>query len=147
MDFIPADQALREDRARSPLELGLGWMIDWDKGHFTGRRALLADRAKGSAWALVGLDIPGNVSAEGSILYHAKKHEAGFITAATWSPSTKRSVAIAQVQAKYRRGDNLWVEIYALRELQYVKLMLQVTVVDRPFFNPPRKRATPPGRF
>ncbi len=147
MDFIPADQALREDRARSPLELGLGWMIDWDKGHFTGRRALLADRAKGSAWALVGLDIPGNVSAEGSILYHAKKHEAGFITAATWSPSTKRSVAIAQVQAKYRRGDNLWVEIYALRELQYAKLMLQVTVVDRPFFNPPRKRATPPGRF
>jgi aminomethyltransferase len=38
------------------------------------------------------------------------------------------------------------VEIYALRELQYVKLMLPVTVVERPFFNPARKRATPPGR-
>ena len=147
MDFIPADQALREDRSRSPLELGLGWMIDWDKGHFTGRRALLAEQARGSAWALVGLDVPGNISAEGSILYHGKKREAGFITAAAWSPSTKRSVAIAQVEAKYRGGDDLWVEIYALRELQYVKLMLPVTVVDRPFFNPPRKRATPPGRF
>jgi aminomethyltransferase len=147
MDFIPADQALREDRSRSPLELALGWMIDWDKGHFTGRRALLAEQARGSAWALVGLDVPGNISAEGSILYHGKKREAGFITAAAWSPSTKRSVAIAQVEAKYRNGDDLWVEIYALRELQYVKLMLQVSVVERPFFNPPRKRATPPGRF
>ncbi|MEO8244147.1 MAG: aminomethyltransferase family protein [bacterium] len=147
MDFIPADQAVREDRARSPFEIGLDWMIDWDKGHFTGRRALLAERDKGSDWAMVGLDVPGNISAEGSILYHGKKREAGFITAAAWSPSTKRSVAIAQVQAKYRKGDDLWVEIYALRELQYVKLMLQVTVTDRPFFNPPRKRATPPARF
>ncbi len=147
LDFIPAEQALREDRARSPLELGLGWMIDWDKGHFSGRRALVQERDQGSAWALVGLDVPGNVSAEGSILYHAKRHEVGHITAACWSPSTKRSLAIAQVQSRHRRGDNLWVEIYALRELQYVKLMLQVTVVERPFFNPPRKRATPPGRF
>ena len=91
--------------------------------------------------------MPGNISAEGSILYHGKKREAGYITAAAWSPSTKRSVAIAQVEAKYRKGDDLWVEIYALRELQYVKLMLRVTVVDRPFFNPPRKRSTPPARF
>ena len=147
MDFIPADQALREDRARSPLEMGLAWMIDWDKGHFTGRRALLAERARGSEWALVGLDVPGNVSAAGSILYHAGKHEAGFITAAAWSPTLKRSIALAQVPARHAGGDNLWVEIYALRELQYVKLMLQVAVVPRPFFNPPRKRATPPGRF
>ena len=47
----------------------------------------------------------------------------------------------------FRHGDDLSVEIYALRELQYVKPMLPVTVVERPFFNPPRKRATPPGRF
>ena len=147
MDFIPADQALREDRARSPFELGLEWMIDWNKGHFTGRRALLDEKAKGSDWALVGLEVPGNISAEGSILYHARKKEAGFVTAAAWSPSVKRSVALAQVEAKYRKGDDLWVEIYALRELQYVKLMLKVSVVERPFFNPARKRATPPGRF
>lgn len=147
MDFIPTDQALREDRPRSPLEMGLGWMIDWDRGHFTGRRALLAEQARGSDWALVGLEVPGNISAEGSLLYHNRKHEAGFITAAAWSPSLKKSVALAQVPARHRAGDNLWVEIYALRELQYAKLMLQVTVVERPFFNPPRKRATPPGRF
>jgi aminomethyltransferase len=148
MDFIPAHQAVREDRTRSPLEMGLDWMIDWEKGHFTGRRALLAERDKStSKWALVGLDIEGNVSAEGSLLYHNKKTEAGFITAAAWSPTTKRNLAIAHVEQRYRNSDNLWVEIYALRELQYVKLMLPVAVVERPFFNPPRKRATPPGKF
>ncbi len=146
-DFTPVQQALREDRARSPLEMGLGWMIDWDKGHFTGRRALAAERARGSDWALVGLDIPGNVSAEGAILYHAKKREVGVVTAAAWSPVLKANVALAQVRAKHAQGRDLWVEIYALRELHYVKLMLPVRVVERPFFNPPRRRATPPGSF
>lgn len=143
LDFIPADQALREDRARRPAELGLDWMVDWDKGHFNGRRAL----GQGQDWVMLGLDVAGNVSAEGAIIYHNQKVEAGFITAATWSPVLKQSIALGQVQAKYRKGDNLWVEIYAMRELQYAKLMLPVTVVPRPFFNPPRKRATPPGRF
>ena len=146
MDFIPAHQALREDRARSPLELGLGWMIDWQKGPFTGRRALLAEKEKGSDWVLVGLDIPGNISAEGAILYHDKRAEAGIVTAAAWSPALKANVAIAQVKARHATGENLWVEIYALRELHYAKLMLPVTVVGRPFFDPRRKRATPPGR-
>jgi aminomethyltransferase len=147
-DFIPADQAVREDRARSPLELGLGWMIDWDKGPFTGRRALLAERDAGrSDWAFVGLDIAGNVSAEGSLLYHDRRTEAGFITSAAWSPATKRNIALAQVARRHAGGQNLWVEIYALRELQYVKLMLPVRVTERPFFNPARKRATPPARF
>ncbi|MFZ5710764.1 MAG: aminomethyltransferase family protein [Pseudomonadota bacterium] len=148
MDFVPADQALREDRARSPIELGLAWMIDWDKGPFTGRRALLAERdGQSSRWMLVGLDIDGNVEAGGSLLYHRKQHEAGFVTAACWSPTTKRNLAIAQVQARHAKGHDLWVEIYALRELQYARLMVPVRVADRPFFVHPRRRATPPERF
>ncbi|MFO1123055.1 MAG: aminomethyltransferase family protein [Hyphomicrobiales bacterium] len=148
LDFVPSHQAVREDRVRSPFEMGLDWLIDWDKGHFNGRRALVAERDGGtSRWALVGLDIEGNVSAQGSLLYHDKKHEAGFITAATWSPTLKRNIALAQVARKHAAGDSLWVEIYALRELQYVKLMLPVKVVDRPFFFPDRRRATPPGKF
>lgn len=147
MDFVPAHQALREDRARSPIEMGLDWMIDWQKGHFTGRRALLSERDRGtSRWTFVGLDIPGNIPAAGSLLYAGKTREAGFITAAIWSPTTKRNIALAHVERKLMTRD-LWVEIYAMRELQYAKLMLPVSVTERPFFNPPRRRATPPGRF
>ena len=87
------------------------------------------------------------MSAEGSILYHAKRTEVGTITAAAWSPTCKASIALGQVQWKHRAGRDLWVEIYAMRELQYVKLMLPVRVVERPFWNPARRRATPPERF
>ncbi len=150
MDFIPAEQALREDRVRSPFELGLDWLIDWDKGHFNGRRALIRERdTQSSEWSLVGLDIAGNVSAEGSLIYHAKQKEVGYITAALWSPTTKRNLAIAHLKRPYdaAKSDNLWVEIYALRELQYVKLMVPARITPRPFFTPARRRATPPGRF
>ncbi|MGV8986862.1 MAG: aminomethyltransferase family protein [Cypionkella sp.] len=147
VDFIPAHHALREDRTRSPFELGLGWMVDFAKGPFTGRRALQAEAATGSKWARVGLDIPGNVAAEGALLYHSKKHEVGQITSAAWSPITKRSIALAEVEARHAKGADVWVEIYAERELKYAKLMLPVTVVERPFYNPARRRATPAGRF
>lgn len=147
MDFIPADQAVREDRARSPFEMALDWMIDWDKGHFNGRRALLAEReGRTSRWAFVGLDVPGNVPATGAVIYAGKTKEAGFVTAAEWLPTAKRNVALAHIERKYLKSD-LWADIYALRELQYARLMVPVTVTERPFFNPARKRATPPGRF
>ena len=148
MDFIPADQAVREDRSRSPFELALDWMIDWDKGHFTGRRALLAERDTGSSpWALVGLDIEGNIPVDGSLIYLNGKTEVGYITAAAWSPSTKRNIALAQVRRPHHAKGNLMVEVYALRELQYAKLMLRAKVTDRPFFAPARRRATPPDPF
>jgi aminomethyltransferase len=149
LDFVPADQAVRNDRARSPFELGLDWMPDFGKGHFNGRRALLAEKSKGSTWALVGLDIEGNVPAEHALVYHDKKREVGHITAAAWSPATKRNIALAQLRRPYdaAKNGNLWVEVYALRELQYHKLMLRARVTERPFFNHPRRRATPPADF
>lgn len=150
MDFIAAEQAVRNDRARSPFEMGLDWMIDFDKGHFNGRRALLDEKRRGSSkWALAGLDIEGNVPAESSLIYHKKSREVGYITAALWSPSAKRNIALAMIERPYHKphvGD-LWVEIYALRELQYHKLMVKARVTDRPFYNPARRRATPPADF
>jgi aminomethyltransferase len=100
-------------------------MIDFDKGHFNGRRALLEEKTRGtSKWALVGLDIDGNVSAEHSLIYHNKKVEVGHITAAIWSPATTRTLALAMVERPYHAAfyGDLWVEIYASRELQYHKL-------------------------
>jgi aminomethyltransferase len=147
MDFTPADICLREDRLRSPLEMGLGWLIDWEKGHFTGKAALQRQRARGTDWSFVGLEIDGNIPADGAILYHDQKREAGVITAACWSPTLKKNIALAQIKTQFAAGDNIWAEIYALRELHYEKMMMRAQVIDRPFFSPERRRATPPGRF
>ncbi len=46
MDFVSSAHTLRNGTARSPLELGLGWCVDFGKGHFTGRRALLEEKAE-----------------------------------------------------------------------------------------------------
>lgn len=146
-DFIPAQVCLREDRLRTPLEMGLGWLIDWEKGHFTGRNALLKQRETGPKWAFVGLEIDGNIPADGAILYRAQKHEAGVMTGACWSPTLKRSIALAQVRAELVKSSDLWAEIYALRELHYAKMMMRAKVVDRPFYTPARRTLTPPARF
>jgi aminomethyltransferase len=151
-DFVNAEHALRRDRPRSPYELGLGWMVDLDKGPFNGRRALHAERSrKTSRYAFVGLDIEGNIPAAGSLVYYptgiGKWDEAGHITAAAWSPTLKRNIAMASLRRPYgmtvTRG--LQVEIYVLRELMWQKLMLKTRIVERPFLKLARRTATPPG--
>jgi aminomethyltransferase len=150
-DFVTAETAIRVDRRRTPDEIGLGWLIDEKKpAYWTGKRAIQAQRRDRSArWCLVGLEIDGNVAADHAIVYHKGKAEAGQITAAAWSPSGKRNIALASLRRPYGDTvkDDLWVEIYALRELVYHKMMMRARVVDRPFYDPPRRRATPPAEF
>jgi len=149
-DFVTAEHAIRADRVRMPEEIGLGWMVDPDKGHFNGRRAILKARERGTLrHVLVGLEIEGNVPAEHAIVYHRGKREAGLVTAGTWSPMAKRNIAIASLKRPYgvTITDDLWVEIYAMRELQFVKLMKRAKIVERPFISLERRTATPPGAF
>jgi aminomethyltransferase len=150
MDFVSAAHTLRIGTERSPLELGLGWLVDFKKGHFTGRRALLAEQQRGPLRRLVGLDIEGTKPAHNSLLYTERsgRKEAGSITSATWSPTCKRNLALAMVDAPYiATGSVLWAEIYLNRELVWERRMVQARVVERPFFAPARRRATPPAEF
>ena len=147
-DFVTAEHALRADRLRLPDEIGLGFMVDPDKPHFNGRRAILAARQEKSLrHVLVGLEIEGKVPAEHAIVYHRKKTEAGLVSAAIWSPMAKRNIAIASLERPFGDTitDDLWVEIYAMRELQYQKLMKRAKIVPRPFIKLDRRSANPPG--
>jgi aminomethyltransferase len=47
----------------------------------------------------------------------------------------------------FRKGSVLWAEIYLNRELVWERRMVKATVVDKPFFAPARRRATPPADF
>ncbi|MEM8814430.1 MAG: aminomethyltransferase family protein [Pseudomonadota bacterium] len=149
VDFLPADQAVRPGRTRSPLELGMEWMVDFGKPNFNGRRALAEEWRKGSRWRLVRLDIEGNKPAVDAHI-HAKRGagEIGFVTSAAWSPVCKQNIALATVDARYGRpGDVLWVDIYYRREMHWRREMARAKVVEGPFWDPPRRRATPPGPY
>jgi aminomethyltransferase len=150
IDFVSAEQTIRTGRDRSPLELGLAWLIDFEKGHFTGRRALLEERRRGPHRQLVGLDIAGNKPAHNALLYAAAngKREIGSVSSATWSPTCKRNIALAMVDAPYFAvGSIVWADIYLNRELVWERRMSRAQVVERPFFAPERRRATPPAEF
>ena len=148
-DFVPAEHALRDTRGRSPFELGQEKQVDFAKGHFNGRRALLAQQEAGPKYCLVPLELEGHKTATGSLVYHRAKHEVGFLTTAAWSPTCKRNLALASLRRPYgaERTDDLWVEVYVLKELKWDKVMARARVVEKPFFQPPRRRLTPPADF
>jgi aminomethyltransferase len=150
VEFLSAERTLRVARERSPFELGLDWLVDFQKGHFTGRRALLAEQRAGIARRLVGLDIAGNKPAHNALVYSARsgRREIGSVTSATWSPTCKRNIAYALLDAPYvSLGSEVWVEIYVNSELSWERRMRPARVVDKPFFAPERRRATPPADF
>jgi aminomethyltransferase len=150
VDFVSAEHTIRTGRDRSPLELGLGWLVDFNKGHFTGRRALRREMIEGPRRQLVGLDIAGNKPAHNALLYtdDSGKREIGNVTSAIWSPTCKRNIALAIVDAPhFQIGAVIWAEIYLNRELVWERRMSRAQVVERPFFAPERRRATPPAAF
>jgi len=147
-DFLPAHATVRTGRTRSPLELGLGWLVDFKKPNFNGRRALAEEKRRGSRWRLVKLDIEGNKTANHSYIFareKGKQEAIGFITSATWSPVCKQNIAIGTVRTPHGKvGSHLWVEIYYQREMHWSRVMARAEVVDKPFWFPPRRSATPP---
>ncbi len=150
-DFLPAKPTVRTDRTRSPLELGLEWLVDFKKPNFNGRRALAEEKRRGSTWRLVKLDIEGNKAAHDSYIYAKSKNnkkEIGFVTSAVWSPVTKQNVALGTVNMPHGAvGSEVWVDIFYQREMHWSRAMAKATVVDKPFWFPPRRSATPPGPY
>jgi aminomethyltransferase len=148
VDFVNAELTLHVGRGRSPFELGLGWLVDFGKGHFTGRRALVAEQARGARRRLVGLDVAGNKPAHDALLYADRdgRREVGHVTSAAWSPTCKRNLALGFVDAPlFEPGQSVWADIYLCRELVWERRMVRAVVVERPFYNPDRRRATPPA--
>jgi len=150
-DFLPAKPTVRTDRTRSPLELGLEWLVDFKKPNFNGRRALAEEKRRGSTWRLVKLDIEGNKAAHNSYIFAKSKNnrkEIGFVTSAVWSPVTKQNVALGTVNMPHGAvGSDVWIDIFYQREMHWSRTMAKATVVDKPFWFPPRRSATPPGPY
>ena len=150
-DFLPADATVRNGRTRSPFELGLNWLVDFKKPNFNGRRALAEEKRRGSTWRLVKLDIDGNKAAHHSYIFakeKGNKKEIGFVTSAAWSPVCKQNIALGTVRMPHGAvGSNVWVEIFYQREMHWSRAMAKATVVDKPFWFPPRRSVTPPEPY
>src|SRR5207302_6366367 len=66
--------------------------------------------------------------------------QVGRATTTTWSPVLKKLIALATIAApSFAEGTALEVEV----TVEAVRHRVPATVVRTPFFNPPRKTATP----
>ncbi len=148
MEFNEALKTVHFEHDQTPFELSLGWLVDFKKPHFSGRRALLEEKKRGPRYTLSKLDIEGNKPAEGSYIYKDKRcmKEIGYVTSAMWSPAVKANIALAMIETEHLGGD-LWAEIYYEKELRQYSRVVKCTRKTKPFWSPARARATPPGDY
>ncbi len=159
VDFFSSRKAMIASQMYTPYELGMGRLVSADKSRFIGQRALRAEAARGPARQIVGLEIDWN---EVETLYDAaglapavaatasrvatpvyrNGRQVGKATSTTWSPVLKRMIALASVdRPHFAAGTELQFEM----TVEAVRHRVRATVVKTPFFNPPRKTATPPA--
>lgn len=145
VEFHGALHTVDQGHDHSPFELGLGWIVNFKKSHFSGRAALLAEKQRGPARKLIKLDIEGNKPAEHSLLYSDKacSKEIGYTTSAMWSPVVKANIAYGLVEGHAADGP-IFAEVYYQKELRWVHKVARCTRVTKAFWTPERAKATPP---
>lgn len=159
VDFHGSKKALIESQKYSPFELGLGRLVNLDKGKFVGQAALFEEQKRGHAREIVGLEIdwtgverlyeeaglPPSVSPVASrvaVPVYASGAQTGRATSTTWSPTLKKFIALATVKREHAKpGTRLEIEV----TVEAVRHRANASVVKTPFFNPKRKTATPVG--
>ncbi len=89
----------------TPLQAGLGWVIGWDKGDFTGRTALEEERASGPVRRLRGFVAEGRQPLrDGAEVCHGEDR-VGFLTSGNFSPMRERGIGLGFVDADARLLD------------------------------------------
>jgi aminomethyltransferase len=157
VDYTSSRHALIPEQSYSPFELGiLGHFVNFQKGPFVGKRALLAEQAAGGPpRRLVGLEIDwvglealyaaqdlppvmSPITSRQHVPLFSGRGQVGRATSTTWSPTLKKAIALASVARDHAEtGTPLKFEwtVEARRKV------VDARVVDLPFFDPPRKRA------
>ncbi len=155
-DFVSARHTLIAEQLYSPYKIGLGRLVNFNKGPFVGRRALETEVAGGGpARRLVGLEIdweqmaalyehrglPPEVPAHAwrtAVPLYDGNRRVGKATSGTWSPALKRNLALGSVPPRFEQpGSRLGIEW----TVEANRHQVAAEVVPLPFFDPPRKRA------
>lgn len=148
-DFNTAGSTIRSRYERSPYEVGLGWAVNLEKGHFTGRRALLAEHALPAERRLTKIVIDGNKPVNSSLVYDRQNgRKIGEVKAATWSPILKVNIALAELELRDGRlPQGLWARIEYQRELQWHATWARCRTHAKPFYIPDHRSETPPRHY
>lgn len=81
-----------------PLEARLAWITKLQKGDFVGRSAMLKAKEVGLSRTLISLRIDSGVPREGYAVV-CESRQVGYVTSGTMSPSLKKGIALALIDA------------------------------------------------
>ena len=157
VDFNSSKKALIDDQKYTPFEMGLERLVSLDKDRFVGQRALTAEKSRGAAKQIVGLEInwpeveaiyervglPPAVSPIASrvaVPVFGDGRQIGKATSTAWSPVLKRFIALATVTSDFARpGSKIEIEM----TVEAVRHRVSARVAKTPFYSPKQKTATP----
>lgn len=148
-DFNTAEATIRNGYDRSPYEIGLGWVVNLDKGHFTGRKALRAESERPAIRQLTKLVVDGNKPVGAAYIYAGKNgKQVGEVKATTWSPILKKNLAIADIDfSDGKLPSSLWARFDYERELRWKTAWAECHPQSKPFYVPEHRNLTPPNRI
>jgi aminomethyltransferase len=155
VDYTSARLALTAEHEYTPLEIGLSRLVSFEKADYVGRRALEAER-DGSVprRQLVGIEldwggieaafgrhglapaVQPTVNRDPIPIFYAGG-QVGRATSTCWSPTLKKMIALASLQAGLRPDAPLEIEWSVGGERGRVG----AKIVDLPFLDLDRKRA------
>ena len=158
VDYVGSRKALTETQKYTPFEMGLGRLVDPQKGSFIGKAPLSDERARGPRRAIVGLEVDWSevealyerfelppvapaAASRAAVPVMDGGRQVGRATTTAWSPTLKRLIALATIDAPhFKTGTRVRMEM----TIEGTRHFVGATVVPTPFFHPPRKTATPP---
>jgi aminomethyltransferase len=95
----------------TPLQAGLGWVVSWDKGEFRGRAPLAAERERGVARRLRGLEVDGRRPPRSGNAVLVSGEPAGEVTSGNYAPTLERGIALAFLPPEVGEGSEVAVDI------------------------------------
>ena len=157
IDFNSSKKALVEEQKYSPIEMGLGRLVDLDKNRFVGRQALIEEKKRGHRKQIVGLEIdwteveklyeavglPPAVSPIASrvaVPVFRNGTQIGKATSTTWSPVLKKMIGLATVKREFAKAST---EIEVEITVEAIRHRVRARVTKTPFYNPKQKTAIP----
>lgn len=119
------------DQTTTPLEAGLAWLINWEKGDFIGRSALEQQKAAGVARKLVGFIMAERQIPRPHYLIVVDGQTVGSVTSGSLPPTIGHPLGLGYVRAELANiGQEIGIEIRGKVHL--------AKIVSRPFYRRPK---------
>ncbi|SDH98899.1 aminomethyltransferase [Alteribacillus persepolensis] len=113
----------------SPVEAGIGFVVKTNKDNdFIGKDSLTQQKDQGAAKKLAGIEVTGKgIPRQGYQVFSEDEKEIGYITSGTHSPTFKKGIGLALIEADYAKpGTVLKVKVR--------KKFVETVVVKKPFY-------------